>query len=57
MLFAKSSFTKIMESIFVFGTPILNGPNEKAESTTISIIYPKYSSILEFFFNIPWNFV
>ncbi len=53
MLFAKSSFTKIMESIFVFGTPILNGPNEKAESTTISIIYPKYSSILEFFFNIP----
>jgi hypothetical protein len=35
----------------------LNGPNEKAESTTISIIYPKYSSILEFFFNIPWNFV
>jgi len=38
MLFVKSSFTKVMESIFVFGTPILNGPNEKVESTTISII-------------------
>jgi hypothetical protein len=50
MLFAKSNFTKVMESIFVFGTPILNEPNEKAESITISIIYQKYSSILEIIF-------